>query len=186
MTKDDLEKVQKRVSDLLYDIELQPIWEDMHAAMNENKAEEKPVEKPVPILQKKRHLDIFIDEKEKEKFWEVKSKKMRLAEMAVMKKEYGPHDSDATASEDEEHDVFVDHRSDIHTFSVLKEIIKEFCEDERFGINDALLAQETDSEADDANENEEEEGFDEEEVGSDEEEDGSDEEKEEYDDSDSE
>ncbi|XP_026442365.1 glutamic acid-rich protein-like [Papaver somniferum] len=173
MTKDGIEKVQ-RVSDLLYDIELDPLWEEMHAAMNENKAEEnpveKPVEKPVQILQKKRHLDLFIDEEEEEKLWEVHGKKMRLAGMEVMKKEYGLPDSDATASEDE------------HTISVLKEMIEEFREDERFGINDAVLAQNTDSE----DEDDEEEGFDEEEEGSDEKEEGSDEKEDESDDSDSE
>ncbi|XP_026398837.1 uncharacterized protein KIAA1211 homolog [Papaver somniferum] len=133
MTKDDLDKVHKRVNDLLYDIEVQPLWEEMHAATDEIKAEEKPVQKPVQILQKKRHLDLFIDEEQEEKFWEVQSKKMRLAEMAIMKKE---NDND------------------------------------RFGTNDALLAQKTDSETNDADENEEEEWFDEEQDGSGEEERG--------------
>ncbi|XP_026396783.1 glutamic acid-rich protein-like [Papaver somniferum] len=109
---------------------LQPLWEEMHAAMDEIKAEEKPfekpVEKPLQILQKKRHFDIFIDEEEEEKFWEVQSKKMRLAEMA------------------------------------------------------------TNSEANDADEDEEEEWFDEDQEESGEEEEGSDEEEGGYDDSDSE
>ena len=185
MDQDDLEKVNKRVNDLLYNIEIPRLWEEMHAAEEEDiKAEEnqvekeKPVEKPVQFLQNKRPFQIlkgeeeedklFKDEEEEGKFWEVYAKKMRLAERAAMKKE-----NDSDASEVEEPDAFPGYRT---PESALRVMIEEFRQDEIFGNNDAVLAQKTDSEADsaDEDEDEEEEGSDEEEEASDEEEDESD------------
>ncbi|XP_026450629.1 uncharacterized protein LOC113350715 [Papaver somniferum] len=152
----------------------------MHAA--ENKVQEKPVQifpkkpvetfpkKPVEIFPKKRLHDPFKDDEEKEKYYAVQDKRIRLAEMVDIKaaeaKEYGSRDSDPSTTADEETVVVFHNVSDISTTysdeatSDLGKSLEDFCEDEILGVNDEILAQKTDSEAES---DDDEEGSDEEE-----------------------